>query len=108
MYNSFTVGGWIKYVASRATDGLTNGDMFTSYQLCKGKNTLSSNSLDASSVCRYTCRSRYHLIRCHVPPADWRGIHYNFGVSGLSFENPTTLSGLPRDPLGCVFVSSPK
>jgi len=37
MYNGFTVGGWIKYVASRATDGLTNGDMFTSYQLCKGE-----------------------------------------------------------------------
>ena len=37
MYNGFTVGGWIKYVASRATEGLTNGDMFTSYQLCKGE-----------------------------------------------------------------------
>ena len=55
------------YVASRATEGLTNGDMFTSYQLCKGKNTLSSNSLDASSVCRYT-RDPGTTIRCHVIP----------------------------------------
>jgi hypothetical protein len=32
MYSGFTEGGWIKYVASLATDGLTNGDIFTSYQ----------------------------------------------------------------------------